>query len=86
MVTLNYMVKKCTGGYQFTKSSEKFNHLIYMDVIMLFTKNEKVLKTLIQTIRIYCQDIAREFDKEKMYHVHYELWEEIQVQHTEYYC
>ena len=28
-------------GLQFTKSQEKINHLMYMDDIKLFSKNEK---------------------------------------------
>ena len=33
--------------------------------VKLFTKNEKELETLIQTIRIYSQDIRREIGIEK---------------------
>ena len=36
-----------------------------MDDIKLFSKNEKKLETLIQTVRIYSQDIGMEFSKEK---------------------
>ena len=36
-----------------------------MDNIKLFAKNEKELETLIQTVRIYSQDIAMEFGIEK---------------------
>ena len=38
---------------------------MYMDDIKLFTKNEKELKTLIHTVRIYSQDIGMEFGFEK---------------------
>ena len=34
---------------------------MYLDNIKLFAKNEKVLETLIQTVRIYSQYIAMEF-------------------------
>ena len=36
-----------------------------MDDIKLFAKNEKELETLIQTVRIYSQDVGMEFDIEK---------------------
>ena len=36
-----------------------------MDDIKLFDKNEKELETLLQTVRIYSQDIWMEFDIEK---------------------
>ena len=39
----------------------------------LFVKNEKELETLIQTIRIYSQDIGMEFGR-KLCHSHNEKW------------
>ncbi len=38
---------------------------MYMDDIKLFAKIEKELETLIQTVRIYSQDIGMEFSIEK---------------------
>ena len=38
---------------------------MYIDDIKLFTKNEKELKTLIYGVRIYNQDIEKEFGMEK---------------------
>ena len=38
---------------------------MYRDDIKLFTKNEKELETLIQTVKIYSQDIKMEFGIEK---------------------
>ena len=38
---------------------------MYMDDIKLFAKDEKELKPLIQTVRIYSQDIGMEFGIEK---------------------
>ena len=38
---------------------------MYVDDIKLSAKNEKELKTLIFTFRIYCQDIGMEFGMEK---------------------
>ena len=57
---LNHVLRKCTGGYKFTKSQEKINHQMNMDDIEQFVKKEKELETLIQTIRIYSQDIGME--------------------------
>ena len=53
------------SGYKFTKSHEKINHLMYVDDIKLFDKNEKGLETLIQAVRIYSDDIGMEFVIEK---------------------
>ena len=46
MMLLN--LRKCTGEYKLTKSPEKIKHLMYMDNIKLFAKNEKELETLIE--------------------------------------
>ena len=65
MMSLNHILRKCTAGYRLSKSQEKINHLMYVDDIKLFAKNEKVLEALIHTVRIYSQDIGMEFDLEK---------------------
>ena len=46
MMPLNYILRKCTGGYKFTKYLEEINHLMYMDGIKIFAKNEKEQATL----------------------------------------
>ena len=43
MMPLNYIFRKCTGAYKFTKLQEKINHLVYMDDLKIFVKNEKDL-------------------------------------------
>ena len=61
----NHTLRKYTAGYKHCKSQEEINHLMYMDDSKLFAKNEKELETLIQTVRIYSQDIGMELDFEK---------------------
>ena len=51
MMSLNHILRKGTGGYKLTKSQEKINHLMYMDDIKLFTKNEKELSYIYQPLR-----------------------------------
>ena len=65
MMPLNHILRKCTAGYKLSRSQEKINHLMYMDDIKLFAKNEKELETLIHAVRIYSQDIGMEFGIEK---------------------
>ena len=62
---LNHIFRKCTAGCKLNRSKENINHLMYMDDIKLFAKNEKELETLIHTVRIYTQDIGVEFSIEK---------------------
>ena len=65
MMPLNHILRKCTAGYKLSRSQEMINHLIYMDDIRLFAKNEKELETLIHPNRIYSQDIGMQFGIEK---------------------
>ena len=65
MMPLNHILRKYTAGYKLTKSQENKNHLMYMDNVKLFAKNEKELEILIHAIRIYSQDIRIEFGLEK---------------------
>ena len=62
---LNHMLRKGTAGYKLSSLQEKINHLMYMDDIKLFAKNEKELETLIHAVRICSQDIGMEFGIEK---------------------
>ena len=41
MMPLDHILKKSNGGCKFTKTQENINHIIYMDDIMLFAKNEE---------------------------------------------
>ena len=65
MMPLNHILRKCTARYKLSKLQKKINHLMYMNDIKLFAKNEKELETLIHTVRIFSQDIVMEFGIEK---------------------
>ena len=65
MMPFNLILRKCIAGYKLSWSQEKINHLMYMDDIKPFAKNEKELETLIHAVRIYSQDIRMEFGIEK---------------------
>ena len=61
----NHILRKCAAGYKLSRSQEKIDHLMYIDDIKYFAKNEKELETLIHTVRIYSRDIGIEFSIEK---------------------
>ena len=65
MMPLNHILRKCAAESKISRSQEKINHLMNMDDIKLFAKNEKELETLIHAVRIYSQDIGMEFGIEK---------------------
>ena len=49
-----------------TKPHDKINYFMYMGDTKQLAENDKELETLIQTIRIYSQDIWMEFDIENV--------------------
>ena len=65
MMPLNRIHRRCAAAYTLSRSQEKINHLMYMDDIKLFTKNEKELETFKHAVRIYSQDIGIQFGIEK---------------------
>ena len=62
---LNHILRKSTARYKLSRSQEKVNHLMYMDDIKLFAKNEKELETPIHKVRIYSRDMKMEVGIEK---------------------
>ena len=74
MMSLNHIFRIYTGGCKLHKSQEKMNHLIYLNDINMLAKTEKKkkeLETLIQTVKIYSNDIGMKFEIEKLF-VNYE--------------
>ena len=67
MMPLNLILRRCISIYKLHKLQEKINRLMYTDDIKLFAKNKNKneLETLIQAVRIYSQDIGKEFCIEK---------------------
>ena len=61
---LSDIIRKTAYGYQF-KSGTTVSHLLYMDDIKLYGKNERDVDSLIQLTRIYSQDIGMSFGLEK---------------------
>ena len=65
MIPLNHILRKCTAGYKISKTHENIKHLIYIDYIKQFAKNEKELEIQIHAMSIYSQYIEMEFGIEK---------------------
>ena len=65
LIPLTLILKKCKNGYNFSRAKDKINHLLYMDDLKLFAKEEAALDALIQTVRVFSSDIGMEFGIEK---------------------
>ena len=53
------------SAYQFSSNKEKINHLLFIDDLKLYAKNEKDLDSLVQTVRIFSNGIGMEFGIDK---------------------
>ena len=62
---LSLILRKVKAAYKFSECKEKINHLLFMDDLMLYSRREKELNSLVQTFRVFGEDIGMEFDKEK---------------------
>ena len=58
MMPLNHILMKCTAGYKCRKKSTTWCTWTTSNFLL---KNEKELENLMQTVRIYSQDIGMEF-------------------------
>ena len=65
LIPLTVILRKANAGYEFSIIKEKINHLLFMDDLKLFSKSEKSLDSLVQTVRIFSSDIGMEFGIEK---------------------
>ena len=62
---LSMILRKVSAGYEMTKHGCRINHLLFMDDLKLFAKNEKEIDSLVQTVRIFSDDIGMKFGLEK---------------------
>ena len=65
MIPLSLILRKAKAAYEFSESNEKINHLLFLDDLKLYSRSEKGLVSLVQTVRVFSEDIAMEFGIEK---------------------
>jgi hypothetical protein len=64
LIPLSLMLRRIKSGYNF-KNKTKINHLLYMDDLKIYAKNRVELESLINTVRIFSEDIGMEFGLHK---------------------
>ena len=65
LIPLSLILRKAKAAYEFSESKEKINHLIFMDDLKLYSRSEKALDSLVQTVRVFSEDIGIKFGIEK---------------------
>ena len=65
MIPLSIILRKTGLGYQPSKNGPKISHLLYMDDLKLYSKTSSKLESLLNTVRIFSNDIEMEFGLDK---------------------
>ena len=65
LIPLSLILRKTKAAYQFSESKEKINHLLFMGDFKLYSRTEKGLDSLEQTVPVFSEDIVMEFGIEK---------------------
>ena len=65
LIPLSLILRKVKAAYEFSESKAKINHLLFMDDLKLYSRIEKGLDSLVQTVHLFSEDIGMEYGKEK---------------------
>ena len=65
MIPLSLVLRKVNACYEWGKKEYKLNHLLFMDDLKLFGKNEEQIDSLVNTVHIFSTDIGMEFGLRK---------------------
>ena len=65
LIPLSLILRKTKVAHEFSESKEKINHLLFMDDLKLYSRNEKGLDSLVQRVCVFSEDIGMEFGIEK---------------------
>ena len=65
MIPLTLMLRKTNIFYEVRKKGERINRLLFMDDLKLFGKNVDQIGSLVNTVRIFSEDIKMEFGLSK---------------------
>ena len=61
MIPLTFVLRQTKASYELKKGGKKINHLLFMDDLKQFAKNEDQIDNLVNTVRIFSEDIKMEF-------------------------
>ena len=53
LIPLSLILRNVKGGYQLGKQEMSINHLLFIDDLKVFGKNEKELDMLLNTVRVF---------------------------------
>ena len=66
MVPLLLILRKVNASCELGKQKYKSNHLLFMDDLKWFSKNEEEIDLLVRTVHFFSTDIGMKFGMEKL--------------------
>ena len=61
MIPLTFVLRQTKTSYELKKGGKKINHLLFMDDLKLFAKNQDQIDSVVNTARIFSEDIKMKF-------------------------
>ena len=58
MLPLSSVLNDSGAGYQLSKEEGKITHLLFMDDLRLYERNEKEINSIVHTVRMFSSDIG----------------------------
>ena len=65
MLPLSSVLNESAAGYQLKNEESQITHLLFMDDLKLYGRNEKEINSLVHTIRVFSSDIGMDFGIKK---------------------
>ena len=65
MTPLSLLSRKVKASYEWSRKEFTLNHLLFMDDLKLFVKNDVQIDRLVQTVFTFSEDIGMEFGLKK---------------------
>ena len=61
LIPLGFILRKVKASYELSESKENINRLLFMDDLKLYSRSEKGLESLVQTVCVFGEDIGMAF-------------------------
>ena len=72
IIPLTLVLRQTKISHELEKGGKKINHLLFMDDLKLFAKNEDQIDSSVNTVRIFSEDIKLEFWQLNCRGIHHE--------------